>query len=454
MYYIGGVFFIYLSIMKKIVSICITVLLALSFTTESGAQNIMGRLADRARNAIGKKIENAVNNAVGKTEDNDKVADDGKAVERNKPAEIIKPAENDGDLDGIKEFVDRLADINYRKDVCYNNNLAAEEAVRNLEVDALTDVISLIPAFPSANQIINLDPSFNVALHKFSSAANAVAAGYTMLSANVIADPKYSKGTVSASRRAEMNAGAMQIFTAMQKYGIDPEKATDEEMEAFMKKAVADGDIQIQPGKGQAFDMNYTDEQENEIDKVSDKVSALVEAAQNLSMENGFWASTSPFRTTLNAIYDDALSTWTISEAYKKVYDIEKDIDKRAWDYIRSLPESNDIGEEIVFPPFWVQGRKQENVIIREYNMTYLKQWSDKLQSCLEKPIALFKETEAVDAEIEKTFPDKTDLIYANLKGQIGAAIGHISMAINTIMGYAYSAPVIDSVEESRTLTM
>lgn len=398
--------------MKKIIAICAAALLALAFTSESGAQN-----QSQAQPRQSAPVQ-------------------------------------DGEYDGIREFVDGLADIKYREEENRINGLDAVETVGNMEVNTLADVMALLPAFPSADQIINLDPAFNLNLQKFSAATNTIATGYTLTTSNVLADPKYSKGTTSASQRAGIGAGAMQIFAVMQKYGIDPDKATDEEMEAFMKKAIANGDIQMPSGKGQVFDTNYTDLQESEIDKVSDKVGALADSAQNLAAENAFWSGASPLQKSLDTLYDEAVATWKVSEAYEKVYNLEKDIDKRAWEYIRNHPESNNIGAEIPYPPFWVQGRKQENAIIREYNMFYLNQWTDKLLASLEKPIALLKELEAVDAELEKTFPDKTDLVYANLKSQLGASLVHIQTTISMLMGLAYSAPVINSVAESKVASM
>ena len=200
--------------------------------------------------------------------------------------------------------------------------------------------------------------------------------------------------------------------------------------------------------------LNYTDEMESEIDKISDRISALESTASNLAMENGFYTSTSPLQVTLDSLFNDAVSKWKTSDAYKKVYDIEKDIDKRAWDWVMKQPDYHNNGAEIVYPPFWVQGRKQENAIIREYNISYLNQWIGKLQSTLEKPIALLNEAAAADVELEKTFTDKTDLTYANLKTQLGTSIMHIATEIHMFLSFAYRAPVIESAAESKVLSM
>lgn len=461
--------------MRKIIAICASALLTLAFAPESGAQNMLGRLADRAKNAaenaLGKKIENAVNNAVekamgGKTDSNDQQSPSQAQPQQPSPArdrvsyggsysssgEIAEA--NREDYDPIKEFVDDLADIKYRQEENRINSLDAEDDVQNLKVNTVTDVIKLLPEFPTADQIINLDQAFNLSLQKFSAAAATISSEYIMVNANVIANEKYTKGTASASKRTQMDAGAMQIFVAMQKYGIDPEKATDKEMEEFMKKAVANGDIQVQNGKGQAFDMNYTDLQENEIDKISDRISALSDAAEALVAENAFYSGSSPFQKSLDSLYNESVSSWKTSDAYKKIYDIEKDIDKRAWDYFSKHPDANNNGATIPYPPFWEQGRKQENAIIREYNMSYIGQWAKKLKANLEKPIALFKEIEEINADLEKTFPDKTDLVYANLKSQLGTSITHIKTTICYLLGLAYSAPVINSVAERKVLSM
>lgn len=222
-----------------------------------------------------------------------------------------------------------------------------------------------------------------------------------------------------------------------------------------MKKAVANGDIQMPSGKGQAFDMNYTDLMESDIDRISDRISALDDAATGLVYENAFfYTSQSPLQVTLDSLYNDSVAKWKTSAAYKKVYDIEKDIDKRAWDYIEKHVDYNNNGAVIPYPPFWVQGRKQENAIIREYNMAYLNQWTARIQNSLEKPIALLKEAEAADVELEKIFPEKNDLVYANLKTRLGTSITHIVNTIDMLMGLEYSAPVINSVEESKVVSM
>lgn len=453
------------------IAICATALFVFVSAPVSEAQSLLGRLAERAKNAaenaVGKKIENAVNNAVDKVTGGKSAQPQQSAQPRQSApardrgsyeASYSEPAtgtESNGEYDEIKEFVDRLSDINYRREEDRINNLPAEDATMNLKVNSLADAIKLLPEPPSADQIINLDPSFYLSRKKFSAAVSDIANAYILTTANTLQDPRYKQGTASASQRAEMNAGAMQLFVAMQKYGIDPEKATDEEMEAFMKKAVANGDIQMPSGKGQAFDMNYTDLMESDIDKISDRISALDDAATGLVYENAFfYTSQSPLQVTLDSLYNDSVAKWKTSAAYKKVYDIEKDIDKRAWDYIEKHVDYNNNGAVIPYPPFWVQGRKQENAIIREYNMAYLNQWSARIQNSLEKPIALLKEAEAADVELEKIFPEKNDLVYANLKTRLGTSITHIVNTIDMLMGLEYSAPVINSVEESKVISM
>ncbi len=383
--------------MKKIIAISATALLALTFTLESGAQN---------------------------------------------------------NEESIKEFVDGLADIAYRKDVYHNNELDATDAVQNPEVSTVADVVKLIPSFPTADQIINLDPSFNASIQEFSNASISLAMVFSTIQANSAAAPKRAGSAMSAGMGAGMGGNAMQIMALMKKHGIDPEKATEKQMEEFLMAAITSGELQMTGGNAQAFDMNYSEEQEADIDALTDKIDNLVTEAQDYVAEMQFFTSQSAFMKGLAALYNESVDSWIGSDAYKKVFDIEKDIDKRAWDYIKGLPEYNDLYAEIEFPPFWVKGRQQENAIIREYNMSYLTKWMDKVQSTLEKPIASFKELGDVDAELEAAFSDKTDPSYTIMKSQISAAMTHLNSVITFVMGEFYSAPVINSVEESKVLSM
>ena len=393
--------------MKRIIAICGAALLALAFTPESGAQNT-----------------------------------------------------SDEDYDSIKEFVDNLADINYRKEENHNNYLDAEDAVQGPEVSTVADVAELIPSFPTADQIINLDQSFNLALQEFSKSSFVLANVFSTIQANSAASTRRAGSAMGAGMGAgmgSMGAGmgsTMQIMALMKKHGIDPEKATEKEMEEFIMAAITSGEFQIAQGNAQAFDMNYSEEQEADIDAISDKVDKLVSEANDYVAEMQFFTSQSDFMKGLNALYNESVNSWIGSAAYKKIYDIEKDIDKRARDYFKDHPSYNDYDAEIPYPSFWVKGRQQENAIIREYNMSYLTKWMDKIQSALEKPIASLRELADVDAELDAAFSDKTDPSYTILKSQISTALTHLNSVITFIMGEYYSAPVIESVEESKVLYM
>lgn len=56
-------------------------------------------------------------------------------------------------------------------------------------------------------------------------------------------------------------------------------------------------------------------------------------------------------------------ASWKDSDAYKKVYEIEKDIDKRAIGYIDNNSAYKN-GDVVSFPSFWEEGRKKHNVLL------------------------------------------------------------------------------------------
>lgn len=263
---------------------------------------------------------------------------------------------------------------------------------------------------------------------------------------------KFSSHT-TASQRAKMDAGAAKTFQLMQKHNVDPEKMSDKEMEDLVKKWVASGELKMSdlggmPGASASFEEDEKDAK----DVIGDKISAYIDKIQELNIQGVTLADILQLRNKLNALYEEIQTSWIGSDAYKQVYDIEKDIDARAWEYIEKHEDYGNNGAVIEYPPFWVEGRKKENAIIKQFNLEQAGKWRNMLQGYIDTLLPTYQEAAELETELNAAFTDKTDALFPMYKANLANSVAALHNALRYILDYAYDVPVVYGVDESNQI--
>lgn len=421
--------------MKKSFAISAVALLIMFSTTESYSQGFLGRLANRAKQAA-EKVASKTSNKTGEN----KNTNDDHIVTTNG----VYPA----DTDPYLEFADGLAAVENPQYLTITENDLPLNAVP-VDCKTIAEVMKVIPALPSEEQMVDKDPAFlkaysvfQASYHAYMEKVSALITGIQISQRNKV----NGRGGIG-SQNSNMQSDAMQMLALMQKHGINPETATEAQLEEFAKKMILSGELQMSGNRGGAIDMNYSDEQERNIDMIQAKVEAVCEKVNAFVAQSSFLSGYNSGDKVLRPVYNEAQASWKGSEAYNKVYEIEKDIDQRTVKFLDNSQAYKD-GGTVDFPPFWEEGRKQENEIIKSFNMPNATKWRNVLQPAVEGYIPLFEELAAVEAELDKVFTNKDDLVYATLRNNVQNNFNQLCMTLGIVLSYAYGLPVVSSVAE------
>lgn len=366
--------------MKKSFAISAMALLIMFSTTESYSQGFLGRLANRAKQAA-EKVASKTSNKTGEN----KNTNDDHIVTTNG----VYPA----DTDPYLEFADGLAAVENPQYLTITENDLPLNAAP-VDCKTIAEVMKVIPALPSEEQMVDKDPAFLKAYSVFQASYHAYMEKVSALITGI-----------QISQRNKVN------------------------------------------GRGGAIDMNYSDEQERNIDMIQAKVEAVCEKVNAFVAQSSFLSGYNSGDKVLRPVYNEAQASWKGSEAYNKVYEIEKDIDQRTVKFLDNSQAYKD-GGTVDFPPFWEEGRKQENEIIKSFNMPNATKWRNVLQPAVEGYIPLFEELAAVEAELDKVFTNKDDLVYATLRNNVQNNFNQLCMTLGIVLSYAYGLPVVSSVAE------
>lgn len=434
---------------------------------DADAQGLLKGIANKAKAKVEQKVEGSVGKAAGKA-----IAGKSNAVKSESKANVksdngIRLKEKYGENDGY--FVTTHGAFDNEKDpfLVYVEDLAAPDAPQDwhyadIDSDIVSDDVTFhsiqesIDAFPplaTTQQMLTLDEAPLKAIVNYYKGVNKLAVVFTenMIAATDKAKSKAAgKKGPSAAQRAQMDNNAAQVFAYMQKHNIDPEKMSDKEMEELMKKAVMSGEIKLS-GMGGAFaiDPEYSEEQDEAINEVSKKVDAVNEKINEAAETEAIYtADAFNLEKKLKPLYAELQAAWLKSDACKQVQENERDIDKRASEYFEKHADYGNNGAVIKYPDFWVQGRKQQNEIIRSFNMEQVEKWRKVLQEIYDKHLPSVKELAAVDNELEATFPDKSDLIYNTLKQRLNNAFVLWNRMYQILLDRSYGAPLVCGVAE------
>lgn len=358
----------------------------------------------------------------------------------------------ESETDVIVGFVDQLEaprESSFRS--VQVNDLDIKEN-ETLTYKSLAEAVKNCPALPTTAQIIAQEVApiqafsdFNYGtMNLFQKVGDST--NETIMEKAAAVDKKNRALTGNDAQRQMMDNNAMQIFQLFQKYGIDPEKMDEKAMEKFVMEKIASGELKI-PTSGGIINTDFDEKQEATIDAVGEILDELFGKVES-EMDYGDTSR------ELRKLYEDQRGAWKGSEAYNKVLAIEQDIDKRVKDYLPNHPDYGNNGAEIVYPDFWVEGRKKENAIINEFNTKNVDQWRDALQGKYDHCVAIFKELAEADEKVEASFPDKKDYFYAIYKNKVNNMVALVSRTMDLLYSNIYGAPVVSSVEESNRIVM
>ncbi|MCQ2146410.1 MAG: hypothetical protein MJZ16_02730 [Bacteroidales bacterium] len=435
--------------MKKILSIIASSLLILSLAPDANAQ-LLKKLGEAAKSAA----ENAVNTAASKIPGN-------KQNSKSTPAATNNGNSNDNvttrgtypeDTDPFIEFVDNLGSTIELSNL--NSYFPEMEEIQPKKFSSISEAIKAYPKLPTAAQIVSADPAAAKAYLEFKGTATRLFGNSTISSIDAIkreANTISKKNNVSAAQMAQAQDTAMEMFKLMEKYGIDPDKMSEAELMDFMKKRAASGELKLPAGVTVADII--ADEEETADDKLDAKIQEIVEKVNNLVVTNPSALGASTLNPAIKSVFDEIMASWKGSDSYKKVYDIEKDIDKRALEYFEKDSRYKN-GELVDYPSFWVDGRKKENAIINDLNTANANKWVKVLQAELDKYLPLLDEIAALDKEIDALYPDKQSSSNLMYKNNLGQAFSGASYLIDAVLEKAYAMPLIGTVAEADKMSM
>lgn len=425
--------------MKKRVFIVAAATAFSAFVTETQAHAYLRSLENKARSKVIEKIEK---NA-GKSKETGKSA---ASNQTSKSGTDVQTTQGVYSGDPFMVHVDNLT----APETCqYLSTDFNDIKVINKDVKFLTfaDAIKALPELPTAEQIIRLDVAPVQAMNDFNKGCDYY---YTRVTDNYTNATQKAKNQIAAKRSKAgspqmNNANAMQVLQLMQKHGIDPQKASDKEMEAFVMKMIASGELQLQGGGG-VVDVNYSDAQEAAIDKIENKIDELNNKLTAFYEKYNSEVYNFGKERKLRALYTEQQKAWRNSDAYKQVYNIEKDIDNRSLAYIKNNPTC------VYYPDFWVAGRKQENEAITKFNLANAEKWRAILQEVADDQKPLLNEFTAIETELEAAFSNKEDMTYATLKQNLSIAFSQWSKFYGIVYSKSYGLPLVRHVSEDNTI--
>lgn len=353
------------------------------------------------------------------------------------------------DIDFYQNYVELLGAPERYHNQPSNFALAPEDIVVKKPFASISEAVSALPAFPTTAQIVSQDKAAANTWHTYHATVNQlIGKTATNITAAQLSAPsklKKSQSKVTDAQRAQMNASAAQIFQLMQKYNIDPEKMSDKEMEAFVMKCIANGELKL-PNAG-VLDSNCDEKQEAIIDQIDAKLGAFDEemlALNKNNIEGGLFTG-----KNVIALYEEMQKAWLSSDACKQVYDIEKDIDVRKQEYFKTHPSIGPNGEDVPNPSFWVEGRKKQNEIIRKFNTANAERWGKEAKSSLDPIVQCCQKLATIDAELESAFSDKEEPMYVMLKSRIHSHFAGLVLSLQTVMSSVDELPFVLTVAES-----
>ena len=406
--------------MKKIIATVAITSVMCVIAPQAGAQSLL----ERAKKAVGEKVEGAVNAGLGKiiggkqqSRDSDKKASD----------EYINTARGvfDKGEDPYKIYVDDLD-----KDMPQGYYYDAYKELTDMGGDksslvfrSISEAVAAYPGLPTARQmaVFTERKSSSETIRNYDSALSSYVSIDMVQQAN---DLRVASSKVTPA--LSDNGAAMQkaVFEGARKLGKTPDKLTEEEIMKILENMDAS-----------SLAVVSTSTDGEEFASVTDRISDILDRSMSSNV------SIQKVERSLDQLVPELNGVWKDSQARQQVYDNEMDIDKRIVSYWDETHKND-------YPEYWKEGRRAQNAIIDKFNIQQAVKWRKVLQAELEPHIALLKEIAAADAELESRATDKTALDYSIARNQINSAFNMVSQVVMTITEYAYAVHLVSNTVE------
>lgn len=406
--------------MKKIIASVALASVMCVLAPQAGAQSFL----DKAKKAVGDKVEGAVNAGLGKImggkqgqtqaqTSNKKSSDDGYTY-------TARGAFDKAD-DPYKLYVDALEnDPSTQYYDAYKELTDMGGDKTSFVFKSISEVVAAYPGIPTARQmaICSERKASSEALRNYDKGVSNYMNIDMVEQANElrVASSKASPGSSD-------NGAAMQkaVFEGAKKLGKTADQLTESEIMSILEGMDAS-----------SFAVASTATNGEEFDSVLDRISAVLDRAMSTNVT---------IQKVERSLGQFEPIAWKGSEAWQQVYDNEAEIDPRIVSYWDQTHKED-------YPEFWKEARREQNTIIDKFNIQQAVKWRKVLQAELEPQIALLQEIAAADAELESTVTDKSLLDYSIAKNQINSAFMMVSLVVNTITQYAYAVPLVSNTVE------
>lgn len=411
--------------MKKMIATVALASVMCALAPQAGAQSLL----DRAKKAVGDKVEGAVSAGLGKIMGGKEQSKPQNRTSNKKGSDddfiyTSRGAFDKGD-DPYKLYVDALNEGTFKG---YYDNAYKELTDMNdkstLVFKSISDVVAAYPGLPTARQmaIASERRTSSEALRNYDCGVSSYMNIDMVEQAN---DLRVSAST--ASQGSSDNGMAMQkaVFDGAKKLGKTPEQLTESEIMAILQNVDASSFTAVAS----------TATNGEEFDSVIDRISAILDRAMSTNV------TIQKTERSLDQIAPELNVAWNDSEARQQVYDNEADIDPRIVSYWDETLKND-------YPDFWKEGRREQNAIIDKFNIQQAVKWRKVLQAELEPYIALLQEIAAADAELESLVTDRSLLDYSIARNQINSAFMMVSQVVITVTKYAYAVPLVSNTVE------
>lgn len=409
-----------------------TAALILSICGNCQAQSLL----ERAKNAAGKKIENAINNKSG----NDQNA------QQNSSSQNYDTQVNGGDDDYAARLIpeDEETTFNYTLIKYFENG---NTTTKNFKTYA--EAIAAMPALPTAKDMTSESTlaAYRTQLINYQVAVENMRLAYMDAIARLSTmGAKASRGATAPSEAQMAQRQAVSAaFSKLSKEELAKiEKMSDDEAMAYMQKNHPEVMTALTQsataGPSGTPALNINEEKADAYDELHDKLMDVQDKA-NESMYTDMFNN--ELQTDFAKLRKEILDSWTTSAEYAKVNQMEAELKNKVNEYTKS---SNGRGQE--YPPFWTAERKKQNEVIDQWNAKQAEKWLAKIADWQKKYKALAEEIATLDANLEQVRNgDEEDFMYLQTK-MISATLNDKVIRYTNLSGGVFCFPQIQHVQE------
>ena len=406
--------------MKKIIATVALASVMCALAPQAGAQSLL----DKAKKAVGDKVEGAVSAGLGKImggkqdqtqtqTSNKKSSDDGYTY-------TARGAFDKAD-DPYKLYVDALENdpsTQYYDAYKELTDLGGEKS--SFAFKSVSEAVAAYPGIPTARQmaIYSDRKASSEALRNYDCGVSSYQSIDMVEQANEL---RVASSNVSTGPSDNGMAMQKAVFDGAKKLGKSPEQLTEAEIMSILEGMDAS-----------PFAAASTATNGEEFNSITDRISAILDSAMSTNVT---------IQKVERSLGQFEPIAWKGSEAWQQIYDNEADVDPRIVSYWDQTKKDD-------YPEFWKEARREQNAIIDKFNIQQAVKWRKVLQAELEPQIALLQEIAAADAELESLVTDRGLLDYSIARQQLNSAFMMVYQVVITITQYAYAVPLVSNTVE------